>query len=640
MKKILLSSLILFGLYANAQINVTATAGTATATYTTLKDAFDAINAGTHQGSINLSITANTTETATAVLNAGTTYTSIMLKPTVAATITGAVASNPLVKILGSNVTIDGSTTTGGTTRDLTFSNTSATGPSVLFMGSPTSTAPLANVAVKNAIFINGSNGSTNIIIGSGAAAAGFFNNITVQNNDIRVGYNGLFVLGDATDPTNGNNLLLSGNTVNNNLVQNGIYVAGIGGTSVVSNNMVGVIRTTSGTSGTPAAASGINIAAGVNNSTINGNTISVKNTATSTTGINYNIGISIAPGATNVSTKVYNNTITEVSGILTYVNSSGIYLGGATANVSIYSNKMSGLKNTMSGNLMQAIVLGSSSTAANTLVYNNLISDVLTTGTGQATGIYTYSGAGYKIYSNTVNLNTSNAETGISTALSVLGTNVTAANALDVRNNLFINNKTSGSRFAIYSTSPNTVFGNINYNDYATTGTALGYIGSANKTTLADIQAGFGGNANSLNISPVFVSGTDLHLNTSASANSGLDNAGVALPEVTMDFAGMPRGSTPDLGGYEFSYLVLATNDVTKNKNNISVYPNPFAETLKISNIKGIKSINVTDASGRNLKTMSPVNELDLRDLKTGLYVISFQLEDGSRQTVKVIKK
>ncbi|MCS3867407.1 hypothetical protein J3D55_000323 [Chryseobacterium ginsenosidimutans] len=110
---------MLFGLYASAQINVTATAGTATATYTTLKDAFDAINAGTHQGSINLSITANTTETATAVLNAGTTYTSIMIKPTVAATISGAVASNPLVKILGSNVTIDGSTTNGGTPETL-----------------------------------------------------------------------------------------------------------------------------------------------------------------------------------------------------------------------------------------------------------------------------------------------------------------------------------------------------------------------------------------------------------------------------------------------------------------------------------------------------------------------------------------
>lgn len=638
MKKILFSSLVLFGLYANAQISLTASAGTATATYTTLKDAFDAINAGTHQGNINLSITANTTETASAVLNAGTTYTAITIKPTTTVSISGAVASNPLVKILGSNVTIDGSSTSGGTTKDLTFSNTSTTSPSVLFMGSPTSTAPLANVTVKNTILTNGGNGTTNVIVGSGAAAAGFFNNITIQNNDVRVGYNGVFVLGDTSDPANGNNLLITGNTINNNIVQNAIYEAGVGGTSTISNNTVAVLRTTSGTSTTPAASAGINISTGNNNTTISGNTISVKNTATSTTGISYTIGISVSPGAANVATNVFNNTITEVSGILTYVNSSGIYVGGATANVKVYANKMSGLKNTMSGNIMQGIVVGSSSTSANTLIYNNVISDVLTTGSGQASGIYVYSGAGYKIYSNTVNLNTSNAETGISAPLYV-GTLITAASALDIRNNILANNKTSGSRYSIYSAAASSVFGNINYNNYSTTGTALGFIGSS-RTALADIQAGFGGNTNSLNISPVFVSATDLHLNTSSSANSGLDNTGVSLPEVTVDFAGVTRSATPDMGAYEFTYSVLATNDVNKAKDNISVYPNPFADVLKISDVKSIKSIHITDASGRNVKTFTPSNEIDLRDLASGLYLVLFHLDNGSTQTIKVIKK
>ena len=37
------------------------------ATYTTLKAAFDAVNAGTHTGTITLGISANTTETAVAV---------------------------------------------------------------------------------------------------------------------------------------------------------------------------------------------------------------------------------------------------------------------------------------------------------------------------------------------------------------------------------------------------------------------------------------------------------------------------------------------------------------------------------------------------------------------------------------------
>ena len=69
-----------------AQISVTATAGTMGPTaYTTLKAAFDAINAGTHQGAITVSVTANTTETAKdSLVGSGVgsaSYTSVLIKP-------------------------------------------------------------------------------------------------------------------------------------------------------------------------------------------------------------------------------------------------------------------------------------------------------------------------------------------------------------------------------------------------------------------------------------------------------------------------------------------------------------------------------------------------------------------------------
>ena len=72
MRKIYLLLFIAFFTSAvSAQVSVTATAGTVgPTTYTTLKLAFDAINAGTHQGAVAISINANTTETATATLNA------------------------------------------------------------------------------------------------------------------------------------------------------------------------------------------------------------------------------------------------------------------------------------------------------------------------------------------------------------------------------------------------------------------------------------------------------------------------------------------------------------------------------------------------------------------------------------------
>ena len=52
-------------------IEIESTGGTTAPTaYATLKDGFDAINAGTHTGSINVEVCGNTTETATASLDA------------------------------------------------------------------------------------------------------------------------------------------------------------------------------------------------------------------------------------------------------------------------------------------------------------------------------------------------------------------------------------------------------------------------------------------------------------------------------------------------------------------------------------------------------------------------------------------
>ncbi len=630
MKKILLSSLLAFGIFAHAQIDVNATAGTETATYTTLKGAFDAINAGTHQGVITLSITASTTETASAVLNAATTYSSVTIKPTVTATITGAIASNPLVKILGSNVVIDGSTTAGGATKDLTFSNTSTTGPSVLFMGAPTAAAPLTNVTVKNAVFVNGSAGTTNFILANGSTAAGYFNNVTVQNNTFQNGFNGIFVLAGTT-AGNGNNLLVTENTVSA-MVQNGILLSGVGGTSTVSNNVINNVNPNSGSTSASASASlGISISAGTNNASVFGNKITVKNTATS--GFAYVNAININTNASNVLTKVYDNTISEVSGYLTYVNSAGIYLGSASTNVNIYSNKISGIKNTNAQSI-QGIVLGSSATAANVLVYNNVISDVLATAAGNAFGIYAYSGAGYKVYNNTVNLATGNGETGLSSAMMVNST-VTAANALDLRNNIFVNTKPSGATVGIYSLAPSTVFGSIDYNDYYA-GAANGYIGGAIRNTVSEIQTGFGGNVNSLVVLPVFVSATDMR--PKSDANQALDNKGISLPEVTTDIAGVSRSATPDMGAYEFTYNTLATTDIRKNT--LAIYPNPFGDVLHISDLKGIKTISVSDVSGRTVKSLSPAAELNLAGLNTGLYFVNIQMEDGSVKTFKAIKK
>lgn len=54
-----------------------------------------------------------------------------------------------------------------------------------------------------------------------------------------------------------------------------------------------------------------------------------------------------------------------------------------------------------------------------------------------------------------------------------------------------------------------------------------------------------------------------------------------------------------------------VATTSVVKN--DVTVYPNPFHDLLKISDVKGVKSIFVSDVSGRKVKNMNPSAELNL---------------------------
>lgn len=121
-----------YSLAGSAQnLSVTATLGTASGSFTTLKGAFDAVNAGTHRGVIAIKIDASTAEVWSAVLNArgsgSASYTSITIYPTTTGlSITGNLAA-PLINLNGAdNVIIDGRVNEMGSTKSLTISNTSA----------------------------------------------------------------------------------------------------------------------------------------------------------------------------------------------------------------------------------------------------------------------------------------------------------------------------------------------------------------------------------------------------------------------------------------------------------------------------------------------------------------------------------
>jgi trimeric autotransporter adhesin len=157
--------LTLASLDVSSQVTVGATP------YTTIKAAFDAINAGTHTGSISITITGSTTETASAVLNASGTgsasYTAITISATSAATISGSIAG-ALIDLNGAdNVTINGS-------NNLILSNTSTaiTASTVRFIGDA-----IANTINQTTLRGAGAAIGTGVVFFSTGTATGNDNN-------------------------------------------------------------------------------------------------------------------------------------------------------------------------------------------------------------------------------------------------------------------------------------------------------------------------------------------------------------------------------------------------------------------------------------------------------------------------------
>ncbi len=559
---------------SSAQVSVTATAGTPGPTaYTTLKGAFDAVNAGTHQGAVTIAITASTTETATAVLNASgsgsAVYTSVLVKPGTAAapTVSGAIASAPIIKLNGaSNVTINGSNN-GTASRDLTITNTSATTPSVIWIGS-VGTTPVAGDTLKNSVIVNGAN-TGNAVTASDAGTlgtAGYFNNITVRNNSIQKALNGVYLISTVA-AGNGAATIVSGNDLNSsgtNAIRNcGVYLQGVSGATVSANNIGGFEAATAETD------KGIWVATGATNVTVSGNNISTI--AFSGTGAFAPVGINIVPAVTAANILVSGNVVSGLTSSGTGTTT-GINMVGASAGVTIDRNKVSNIKNTnTSGFGAAGIFLSSTLTTAATTVSNNFVFDVAGYGGGNTfnavdngNGLVIDGGGGYDVYFNTLVLNTSQTATGgTRSAAMFVSANVTAANCINLRNNIFANFQTVGngnSRFAFCTTAANTVFATKNYNCYWATSNNLTCQGTnpSITSTLAQIQTNLGGNTNSVVVQPVFTSATDYHL--PYASNVGLNNLGLTIAGFATDFDNDTRSGTPDMGADEIENCATVT--------------------------------------------------------------------------------
>lgn len=84
-----------------------------------------------------------------------------------------------------------------------------------------------------------------------------------------------------------------------------------------------------------------------------------------------------------------------------------------------------------------------------------------------------------------------------------------------------------------------------------------------------------------------------------------------------------------------------LATSEIGDVKTKIKVYPNPFTDSINLPDFMNIQSLSVIDLSGRNVKIIeNPTSVIQLDQLKSGLYILSLLMKDGSKQSLKIIKR
>jgi hypothetical protein len=477
-------------------------------TYTTLTGTgglFEAINNSGLTANINARIISTAiAEPGTVALNSinytcGAGPFTLTIKPNagIAAVLTGTNPNGAIIKLNGADqVTIDGLNSGGSS---LSIINTSTTKTSaVVWLASASASDGATNNTIKNCTISGGSNSTTlaGIVAGSG------------------------IILGEPAEAANSNNTILA-NTLKT--AQNGIYISGLG-------------------------------AALDQNWTITTNTIGSAIAAEKMTYRGIFIG-----SVQNMN--VSNNSITGIASTSDCSSTmAGIQVGYVVSGGNINSNIISDIKQTnVQGWGSNGIFLAASSPASNLNVYNNAIYDVAGYGFAAASsidngyGIMVQSGGGYNIRFNSIRLTTNQADSLATTGAVNISGNMSSANTAEVRNNIFANTQTKGNRYAIYSSATSTAFSTINHNDYYSTG-VLGYLGTP-RATLSGWQTATGQDANSVAVNPLFISTTNLTLQT----GSPMVNAGITIAGITTDITGFTRSTPPSIGAYEYKVVYVA---------------------------------------------------------------------------------
>lgn len=469
------------------------------------------------------------------------------------------------------NITIDGSNTANGTTRDMTFSLNDGTGGRyVIRLNGEADDVTIKNLKILAAAkMATTSSGTRTYGINCLATSVGAQDRLTITNCQIGTSeapfYYSIYKPDGGTFPY-GANLTISKNNIY--AQHKGLSVWGSDGVSNINDNIISV----------PGHSTGTYVQNSVNGIYFE----SWKGTAN----IFNNKVVSLKAKALNQT------ALRSLYGILIYY-ASGSGVTGQTANV-----------------------------------YNNFISDFTYEGDATTTGSEVI-GIAVDALDQTVNVYFNSVYMSGVTTNPVYGIRVydDAGQSANIKNNIVVNTVNQDNAYAIYADPiVNNAFRNSDYNDLYVSGANanVGYYNGAKQKTLANWQTATGKDAHSKSKSVNFVSTTDLHLSGTSIGDGDL--AGTPISGFTTDIDGTTRNAVkPYMGADEAATPLKVEKDPVSIPTDFTLrqnYPNPFnpSTTISFDLVKeGLISLKVYDMLGREITTL--VNE----NLSTGSYTVKF---------------
>ncbi len=102
------------------------------------------------------------------------------------------------------------------------------------------------------------------------------------------------------------------------------------------------------------------------------------------------------------------------------------------------------------------------------------------------------------------------------------------------------------------------------------------------------------------------------------------------------------PDGTIADLGAFYFEQTIFTSTNAMNHHYELSIFPNPAAESFNIRSEKNISKLQISNLSGQVIKVIENVDlntQVNISDVKKGIYLLNIYFENSEVGTETLIK-